>query len=1107
MQKGFTLGLPDREARQIAVDPRYNVVLEASAGTGKTAVLVDRYVNLVLAGVDPDHILAITFTRKAAAEMRERVVRRLNHCAAAGTIRPARWAALRERLGELAICTIDAFCLALLTEFPLDAGLEPGFTLIDEAEIASLMAEAVDRALRRAVSLARQDRLLALVLSHLGLRRLRHALKTLLLRRLVAQSVVARLPRRGPAELTAEQIWRRALGTIVGAIEAVPGGLADFAATGPQHHPDFESLVAALRAFPRPPSSDEAAWRRAVDGAAAYFLRRDGKARQHPATPRSLHPPSGKARERHDAIFKQVAPSVQAAVETARRELNDILVHGFARLFGVAVEECERIFETVGVLDFDGVLERTLGLLRQMEEFAESRYRLEARYRHILVDEFQDTSRAQWELVWSLVESWGAGLGVAAEDGLAPSIFLVGDRKQSIYGFRDAEVALLDQAAASIERLRPGDHPRRTISHSFRAVPALLAFFNDLFSEVAAEQEAPNPFQYRPEDRFPVPASTDTSGEPLGVIVAEELDTCAERVAGEIARLLAEGWVRDRHDNTRRTVVPGDIAVVFRSRDTHRRFEQALLARGIPTYVYKGLGFFDTDEVKDLTALVRFLAEPTSDLRAAAFLRSRLVRLSDGALAELAPGLARALLGPEEPAAMRRLRDEDRAVFQQARGAVARWLARVDRVAPAELIDEILRESAYGWELRGPRVRQARENVKKFRALLRRLQNRGYPTMARIAARLDQVAVGEESNAIVDAVEAVNLMTVHAAKGLEFPVVFVVNLARGSGGRPSTVTLLTDQGDGEPAIGISGLRDDLAALERRRDREETKRLLYVAMTRARDRLYLSSVLRKGKLVPAAGSLAEVLPASFREALERASDAPDGASVEWTAASGRVHRLKVCAPATAVDAICVAPQVGRAEPRTDLDPIGSGEIPRVPVTAVVEGTGSSAAPESSGHGGSERLLGRLVHRFVERWGLVAPASDELAREARRLVQEDERAALLEERDTLIGRACELYRALCRRPDVVALFEGRCQFEVPLAVRIEQGSDLATDAVRGPAIVRGVLDCLVWKPDGRLVVIEVKTGAPRPEHEQQLAWYVRAARAWLPNRDVSGVLVYA
>src|SRR5512145_1490168 len=147
----------DAEARAYATSPGHNVVLEASAGTGKTSVLVSRYVNLLKAGIDPANILAITFTRKAAAEMRERIVHELRASAERSEIDRARWHELRDRLGEIAISTIDAFCLSLLREFPLEADLDPAFDMADETEVPRLIEEALDHALRILTALARTD--------------------------------------------------------------------------------------------------------------------------------------------------------------------------------------------------------------------------------------------------------------------------------------------------------------------------------------------------------------------------------------------------------------------------------------------------------------------------------------------------------------------------------------------------------------------------------------------------------------------------------------------------------------------------------------------------------------------------------------------------------------------------------------------------------------------------------------------------------------------------------------------------------------------------------------------------------------------------------------
>ena len=173
LQPDHLAGLPDADARRAAVDPGQNIVLEASAGTGKTRVLVERYVNLLRAGVEPDHILAITFTRKAAAEMRQRIIDRLKEASRLSGPDAVRWRELRERLGDIAISTIDAFCLSLLREFPLEADIDPGFDIAAETDVPRLAGEALDRAFRICRASAAEDDDVALVFAQLGERRLR----------------------------------------------------------------------------------------------------------------------------------------------------------------------------------------------------------------------------------------------------------------------------------------------------------------------------------------------------------------------------------------------------------------------------------------------------------------------------------------------------------------------------------------------------------------------------------------------------------------------------------------------------------------------------------------------------------------------------------------------------------------------------------------------------------------------------------------------------------------------------------------------------------------------------------------------------------------------
>jgi len=413
----------DDEARRFASDPRQNAVLEASAGTGKTTVLVQRYLRLLGAGVDPANILAITFTRKAAAEMRERIVGELRADAERHPEGRRRWLQLRDRLAEIAIGTIDAFCLSLLREFPLEADLEPGFDMADETEVPRLIEQALDRALRICLARAREDGDLALLLARLGVARARVGLAHLLDRRLVARNVLQRYLARGPADLTVEAACRAAAEHVTDALRSLPMPVETWIASGPVAHPKFQLLAVTLRALDALPQGGEpAAIRVAMERVRDHFLTRDGQPRggRGSIPPYAVrHSVSAEGWRRHRQAMSTVAPAMGAALARLDRDLNVALARGLRRMYQVAEVQYTRELEARSLLDFPALVDRALGLLRRMDEFSQSRFRLESRYHHVLVDELQDTSRAQWELVALLVQSWGEGFGLVHDAALA----------------------------------------------------------------------------------------------------------------------------------------------------------------------------------------------------------------------------------------------------------------------------------------------------------------------------------------------------------------------------------------------------------------------------------------------------------------------------------------------------------------------------------------------------------------------------------------------------------------------------------------------------------------------------------------------------------------
>jgi ATP-dependent helicase/nuclease subunit A len=1054
-------------------------------------------------GVDPSEILALTFTRKAAAEMRERIIATLRLAGSRGEFAASRWRELRDRTADVAISTIDAFCLSLLREFPLEADLDPGFQMADETEVPRLVDEALDRALRTCRNVARQDEHVALVFAQLGDRHARRGLAALLNRRIVAPGILGRYLSSGPRDLTVAEAARRGAKALLAVFESMRGGLDRFLETGPLH-PSFRMLLQQLRGLERActgaadidPTAVQESFRRVRE----HFLTQDGEPRkQLPPRYKKAAFASAADWQTHKEFVVGHAQEMLNAHRAWRRDLNVLVSRGVWRMFRIAEGEYRRTLDARALLDFPDVLLKTIELLSQMEEFAQSRFRLESRYHHVLVDEFQDTSRAQWDLVSLLVRTWGEGAGLAHSGALPPSIFIVGDRKQSIYGFRDADVSLFREASEHMERLRSDGDVRRSISRSFRSVPALLSFVNDLCDAVAKLPERRDAFVYEEQDRFPVDGDAqDQQSHVLGVFAGDSFEACAQIAAAEIARLIREETlIRDRETGVYRPVRAGDIAILFRTRESHREYERALEKLGISAFVYKGLGFFDADEVKDVLAMLWYLADPVSNLRAAALLRSRFVRISDEGLKRLGPSLAEALASEHAPAVT--LEDDDAEALRLARASTARWRALADWTPPAEQLDRIIEESAYAMELRGVRLAQARENLKKIRAIIRRIQNRGYGTLERIVTHLDHLAVGDEANAVIDATDAVSLMTVHASKGLEFPVVFVVNLSRGTGNWRDSIRIAGETSD-DVSVSVGDFESGADEDEPERDREETKRLLYVALTRARDRLYLGSVVKEGRFQPTRGSLGEVLPASMHGLFVEA--AAGVTNVSWTGVS-QVHVMRVCSGVEAgvqtrlengIDptASLKARRYGN-ETQPDFARLDDRTIRRVTVSELSGDVDAALVRRDNGDRAG-RCIGILVHRLLQREEFISEPSDDKLRQMTLAMLDAAILAELDDPASVVDGAVSGFRRISSRADVRYLYQsGRPYHEVPF-----------TMAVDG-RIVRGTIDCLIAS-NNQVTVLEFKTGAPRPEHEAQAEVYRAAAQALFPAVAVDSRLVY-
>ncbi len=708
-------GPGDREERRKAVESRRNLAVTAGAGTGKTTLLVSKVLQKVLVeGVDVRRILALTFTEKAANEMRQRI--------RAGLEKAGR----TEGLERAEIGTIHSFCAHVLREFPVEAGVAPDFR-VDEGP-------AFDRLFDRAWPLWLDGEL----------------------------GTSARRPRQ----------WREVLEELdLEELRELARALASFAV------PDERRAGAeTLR-----PLVEEAA-RAAPELAPALA----GRA-----------PPPGRVK----APGLQARSALKLAEDVAR--IDDPLVARAVALVSDFARGFRRSYLAAGWVSFEGMLALVHDLLEN-RDFPNVLELLREKYRYILVDEFQDTDPLQGEIIQRLAEG--------TDGRLAPDrLFLVGDPKQSIYSFRGADIIAYQRLVDRI--LREGGE-RVVLRTNFRSHGGILDLVNAVFSRVIVERGHLQP-RYEPiepeEGRAPsLPAPR------LELVLIEDASAGESRLAEGEA--IAE-WILARR-------VPfGDVAILLHALPDVHAYIEALRARGIP-YVVEGEKFFyAAGEVIDFVNLLRAVAHPHDRIALAGVLRSPFGALSDQELYDRRKELDTRTTG-------------DLPILR----FLARWHERAGTMGVPELIDLIFEES-FALEIAraGIHGEQAVANLLKLRRKAAELEAQGGCTLREFldGARAS-IRDGEdegESPLADEALDAVRILSIHKAKGLEFPVVVLPDLHRQLRTRDDR-TVRFDWPTRTLGVRFREVCDSggaaLAYLERERRREEHRRLLYVAVTRARE---------------------------------------------------------------------------------------------------------------------------------------------------------------------------------------------------------------------------------------------------------------------------------
>jgi len=489
------------------------------------------------------------------------------------------------------------------------------------------------------------------------------------------------------------------------------------------------------------------------------------------------------------------------------------------------------------LLDFDDLEFLTYEALLKHPEWQNILYSFDEHTDHILVDEFQDTSSMQWKIIDKLTEEWRSGVGAKRSEGKIPTIFLVGDDKQSIYLFRGANAGVFHDARERFSEWLGTEYYFEEAKENFRSLPALINFTNNLFGKLMPPtlHEGRHiryaPFEAARRGEGHVELILSEAGENIKKSRAKEATALAKRIKS----LAGKHEIFDK--DKKRPCVYGDMAILLRKRTHLCIFENALRKEQIPFVVVKGIGFYDEPEVALLRELLAFIIDPLDNYSLFCVLRSPLFGIGHETLLNLVRKNDRPL--------KEKLRDEEN--FSEVFKIVSNWMEKYRDMPLAILLEDALTETG-GWRHYWEKQRQA--NIKKFIKLIESYESAGLSSLE-IREKLIKARDGDEPKANVntEGMNAVKIMTVHAAKGLQFPMVFLPSLDEAH--TPRSDSIVIDEEGSQISIAYeedSAKRKKIELFSKRKEKEteEGKRLFYVAVTRARDFLCMLGALNKDK---------------------------------------------------------------------------------------------------------------------------------------------------------------------------------------------------------------------------------------------------------------------
>jgi ATP-dependent helicase/nuclease subunit A len=1089
------------DPQRAASDPGASVWVAASAGTGKTKVLTDRVLRLLLGGTPPERILCLTFTKAAAAEMANRVNRALGEWAAAEipTLRKSLhdltghipgddelaearrlFARVLDAPGGLKILTIHSFCQSLLGRFPLEANVPPHFRVLDERTASEMLEAAQNQVLAGA----------------------RTGNETAL--REAIDAIATLVDERGFRELMKELTHERArLERLVGG----PGGPAGaIAATRDGLELDDDDTVTSVLNAARDETALDARDLKTAADAMAKGSPSDQKGAAKIAAWLAERQPTTEAFETYCSVFFTQAGEHRARLATKQvleqvPEVADILAAEAARLalirnklraLAVAANTTALLHLSAALmtryraekrrhagLDYDDLILDARDLLHERGIAPWVLYKLDGGLDHILIDEGQDTNPDQWEVVTALAEEFFAGVGAREE---LRTVFAVGDAKQSIYSFQRADPEAFDKVASHFAaRVTSAARDWRPIDlmRSFRSTPAVLEAVDAVFARDEARVGLFSESIRHDPDRvgtgglvelWPAekPLERDDEAPWLPPVDQRPSDDPSHRLAARIASRIKD-WIDDGEvlEARGRPVTPGDVMILVQRRTAFvNEMVRELKVRDISVAGVDRMVLTDQLPVMDLVAQGRFLLLPEDDLTLAVVLKSPLVGLGEDDLFDLAHGR-----GEHGLWQTLKRRAQENESFGAAHRYLAGLLARVDFDRPFDSYAEVLSGLGGRERLVARLGREANDPIDEFLALALAYEAAHPPSLQGF---LHWVEAGEAEvkRDLEQGRDEVRVMTVHGAKGLQAPVVFLPDTCRGPYHQDRL--LWSDGGPGDQVLLWPGRKandddvcDQARETAKRRREEEYHRLLYAAMTRAEDRLYICGwETAKGRA-----------DGCWYDLMARALEARgDEVTLDWDVAGRRLISPQEAPPEEPGVEATTPFEIDALPPWATVPPPPEPAPPRPLAPSRPEGEEPAVRSPLGADDGAGFRRGRLIHRLLELLPEVAPehrtaaAHRFLARRAHDLDTGQQEEIAVEALGVL------------EDPAFAPVFAPGSFAEVALA------------GVLGDRVMAGQVDRLVIT-DSAILVVDYKSNRPPPEHAAEVpAIYLRQMAAY-------------